>query len=78
MKKLKLTTLSLAAFLAASTAAQAQIACAGGLIVMGIYTSITEKRELTQKEANWCGFYREDVKKDAKKPKKMKAAKKTS
>ncbi len=49
-----------------TTVASAQL-CAVGLIAAAIYTSATEKRELTQKEAMTCGLIHETQAEKAKK-----------
>jgi hypothetical protein len=59
MKKPLAVVLALASLLATPAAASAQTLCAIPLIIVGAITSATEHRELTQKEAMWCGFYHE-------------------
>ncbi len=72
MKKVHVAMLAVAGLLLTPTVASAQF-CAVGLVAKAVITSITQKRELTEKEAMWCGLYTEDVKpakkkKMAKKP----------
>jgi hypothetical protein len=74
MKKLTTAGLVAVALLGTSTIASAQVVCAIPLIVAGIITSQTENRELTQKEAMWCGLYHEPQ--PVKKVKKVKKSKK--
>ena len=66
MKKIGIAGLVAAGLLLAPTVASAQL-CAVGLVAKALITSATQKRELTEKEAMWCGLYTEDVKPAAKK-----------
>jgi hypothetical protein len=59
MKKLTAAGLAVTGLLVTSTVASAQMICAPLLIVAGAITSAQEHRELTQKEAMWCGLYHE-------------------
>jgi hypothetical protein len=59
MKKWIAAALVAAGLVVAPGIASAQVLCAIPLLVMGAYTGATEHRELTQKEAMWCGFYHE-------------------
>jgi hypothetical protein len=71
MKKLTTAGLAAVALLGTSSIASAQMVCAPLLILSGAIVSAQETRELTLKEAMWCGLVR-----DAEGAKKMKAAKK--
>ena len=73
MKKLTTAGLVAVALLGTSTIASAQMFCAPLLILSGAIVSAQENRELTQREAMWCGLVR-----DAEGAKKMQAAKKKS
>jgi hypothetical protein len=59
MKKWTAAAVVAAGLIVAPGIATAQVLCAIPLLVMGAYTGATEHRELTQKEAMWCGFYHE-------------------
>jgi hypothetical protein len=81
MKKLTAAGLAVTGLLITSTAASAQVLCVLPLMVSAAIVSSQENRELTQKEAMWCGLYhdQEAAKKAAaakKKPAKKSAAKK--
>ncbi|MDI3468812.1 MAG: hypothetical protein OJF62_000875 [Pseudolabrys sp.] len=59
MRKITAVAIAVAGLVAAPGVASAQVLCAIPLLVMGAYTGATEHRELTQKEAMWCGLYHE-------------------
>lgn len=75
MKKLTAPALAVTGLLVMSTAASAQALCVLPLIVSAAIVSASENRELTQKEAMWCGLYHDD-KADKKPAAKRKAANK--
>ena len=75
MKRMLAAALVAAGVLAAPAAASAQV-CAIGVIVAGFYTGFAEHRELTEKEAMFCGVYHE--KQPAKTVKTVKAKPKKS
>jgi hypothetical protein len=77
MKKWTAAALVTAGLVVAPGVASAQVLCAIPLLVMGAYTGATEHRELTQKEAMWCGFYHEKQPAKAIKAKPRKTIKKT-
>ena len=60
MKKLTAAGLAVTGLLLASTAASAQAFCAIPLIISGAIVSAQENRELTSKEAMWCGLVRDE------------------
>jgi hypothetical protein len=60
MKKLTAAGLAVTGLLITSTAASAQFFCAPLLIVSGAIVGSQENRELTSKEAMWCGLVRDD------------------
>ena len=76
MKKLTVAGLAVTGLLVTSTIASAQVICAPLLIIAGAITSANENRELTQKEAMWCGLYHEEQ--APKKAGKKKVAKKSA
>jgi hypothetical protein len=59
MKKLTVAGLAVTGLLVTSTVASAQALCVLPIMVSAIITSANEHRELTQKEAMWCGLYHE-------------------
>jgi hypothetical protein len=75
MKKLTAAGLAVTGLLITSTVASAQVLCVLPLMVSAAIVSANENRELTQKEAMWCGLYHDDeaskkaVKKTGKKKK---------
>jgi hypothetical protein len=73
MKKLTVAGLALTGLLVTSTVASAQVLCVLPIMVSAAITSAQEHRELTQKEAMWCGLYHEPQapKKAVKKSKKQ-------
>jgi hypothetical protein len=76
MKKLTVAGLAVTGLLITSSVASAQV-CAIPLVIVGAITSVSEHRELTQKEAMFCGLYHETVPpKKAAKNKKKSAKKK--
>jgi hypothetical protein len=60
MKKLTVAGLAVTGLLITSSVASAQV-CAIPLVIVGAITSVSEHRELTQKEAMFCGLYHETV-----------------
>jgi hypothetical protein len=75
MKKLGIAGLAVAGLMVTSTVASAQL-CAIGLIIAAGITSATENRELTAKEAMFCGLTHETPAKETKKKKVAGRAKK--
>jgi hypothetical protein len=67
MKKLTTAGLAVTGLLVTSTVASAQALCVLPLFISAAIISAKENRELTQKEAMWCGLIRdpEGVKKMA-------------
>jgi hypothetical protein len=79
MKKLTAAGLAVTGLLVTSTAASAQALCVLPLMISAAIVGAQEHRELTQKEATWCGLVRdENAQKKAAAPKTVKktAAKK--
>lgn len=66
MRTLRAAGLAIAGLLIATTMASAQI-CVVGIMAAAIYTSATENRELTSKEAMTCGLIHETPPPKAKK-----------
>ena len=75
MKKLGIAGLAVAGLLVTTTVASAQL-CAIGLIIAAGITSANENRELTAKEAMFCGLVHETPAKETKKKKVARRAKK--
>jgi hypothetical protein len=77
MKKLTTAGLAVTGLLITSTVASAQVLCVIPLMVSAAIVSAQENRELTQKEAMWCGLYHDPdaAKKAVKKTGKKKKAK---
>jgi hypothetical protein len=71
MKKLGISLAALAGLLATSSAASAQVFCVPPLMISAAIVAATENRELTYREAFWCGLVRDQVP-----PKKVKVTKK--
>ena len=71
MKKLGISLAALAGLLATSSAASAQIFCVPPLMISAAIVAAQENRELTWREAFWCGLVRDQVP-----PKKVKVTKK--
>lgn len=67
MRKITAAGLAVAGLLITSTVASAQVLCVLPLFISAAIVSAKENRELTQKEAMWCGLVRdpEGVKKMA-------------
>lgn len=57
MKTITATGLAVTGLLVTSTVASAQVLCVLPLMVSAAIVSAQENRELTQKEAMWCGLY---------------------
>ena len=66
MKTLIAAALAAVGLAATAGAASAQI-CAVGIVAAGFYTGFVEHRELTEKEAMFCGIYHETAPPAAKK-----------
>jgi hypothetical protein len=75
MKKLTAAGLAVTGLLITSTVASAQALCVLPIMISAAITAANENRELTQKEAMWCGLYHDDeaAKKTVKKTAKKKA-----
>ncbi len=61
MKRFTTTALALAGLVATSSAASAQVLCVVPLMISAAIVSAQENRELTQREAMWCGLVRDQV-----------------
>jgi hypothetical protein len=59
MRKITTAGLAVTGLLIASTAASAQVLCVLPLFISAAIVSAKENRELTQKEAMWCGLVRD-------------------
>jgi hypothetical protein len=57
MKTITAAGLAVTGLLITSTVASAQVLCVLPLMVSAAIVSANENRELTQKEAMWCGLY---------------------
>ena len=77
MKKLGIAGLAITGLLVTSSVASAQVLCVLPLMFSAAVVSAQENRELTQREANWCGLVRdtEAGQKKAATPKKKKTRK---
>jgi hypothetical protein len=75
MTKFRSAALALAGLILTANAASAQVFCVIPLMVSVAIVSAQENRELTQREATWCGLVRDQVpaKKVAMKKKKVAA-----
>ena len=75
MTKFRTTGLALAALILTANAASAQVLCVIPLMISAAVVGAQENRELTQREATWCGLVRDQVpaKKVAVKKKKVAA-----
>ena len=73
MKTIRITGLAIAALLGLSSAASAQVFCAPLLMLSAAQVYATEHRELTNREAFWCGLVREQPAATKVKVKKKKA-----
>ncbi len=75
MTKFRTAALAVAALILTASAASAQVFCVIPLMVSAAVVSAQENRELTQREATWCGLVRDQVpaKKVAVKKKKVAA-----
>ena len=61
MKTIRTAALAVAALILTATAASAQVLCVIPLMVSAAMVSAQENRELTQREAMWCGLVRDQV-----------------
>jgi predicted cobalt transporter CbtA len=61
MKKLGISIAALAGLMAATGAASAQVFCVPPLMISAAIVAAQENRELTQREAMWCGLVRDQV-----------------
>jgi hypothetical protein len=78
MKKLTAAGLAVTGLLVTSTVASAQALCVLPLMISAAIVGAQENRELTQKEATWCGLVRdEDAQKKAAAAKTVKKTKVT-
>jgi hypothetical protein len=59
MKKLGIPTLAVLGLLITSNVASAQVVCAIPLMIVSAMTWQSEHRELTNREAMWCGLVHE-------------------
>ena len=76
MTKFRTAGLALAALILTANAASAQVLCVIPLMISAAVVGAQENRELTQREATWCGLVRDQVpaKKVVVKKKKKKVA----
>jgi len=75
MKTIRIAGLAVAGLLIGSSAASAQVFCAPLLMFSAAQVYATEHRELTNREAFWCGLVREQPAAKTVKVKKKKTAK---
>ena len=61
MTKIRTAVLALAGLILTANAASAQVLCVIPLMVSAAMVSAQENRELTQREAMWCGLVRDQV-----------------
>ena len=61
MTKFRTAALAVAALILTANAASAQVFCVIPLMVSAAIVSAQENRELTQREATWCGLVRDQV-----------------
>ena len=61
MTKFRTAALAFAALILTANAASAQVFCVIPLMVSAAIVSAQENRELTQREATWCGLVRDQV-----------------
>ena len=75
MTKFRTAGLALAGLILTANAASAQVLCVIPLMISAAVVGAQENRELTQREATWCGLVRDQVpaKKAAVKKKKVAA-----
>jgi hypothetical protein len=78
MKQIRTAMLAVAGLVLTANAASAQVFCVIPLMISAAMVSAQENRELTQREATWCGLVRDQVpaKKVVVKKKKVAAANK--
>ena len=61
MTKLRTAVLAVAGLILTANAASAQVFCVIPLMISAAVVSAQENRELTQREALWCGLVRDQV-----------------
>ena len=61
MKKIRAAVLAAAALILTANAASAQVLCVIPLMISAAVVGAQENRELTQREATWCGLVRDQV-----------------
>ena len=61
MTKFRTAALAFAALILTANAASAQVFCVIPLMISAAVVSAQENRELTQREATWCGLVRDQV-----------------
>jgi hypothetical protein len=61
MKTIRTVALAVAALVLTATAASAQVLCVIPLMISAAVVSAQENRELTQREAMWCGLVRDQA-----------------
>jgi hypothetical protein len=61
MSKFRTAVLAGAALMLTANAASAQVFCVIPLMISAAMVSAQENRELTQREATWCGLVRDQV-----------------
>ena len=61
MTKFRTAVLAVAGLIVTANAASAQVFCVIPLMVSAAIVSAQENRELTQREATWCGLVRDQV-----------------
>ena len=61
MTKIRTAVLALAGLILTANAASAQVLCVIPLMISAAVVGAQENRELTQREATWCGLVRDQV-----------------
>ena len=61
MTKFRTAVLAFAALILTANVASAQVFCVIPLMISAAMVSAQENRELTQREATWCGLVRDQV-----------------
>ena len=61
MTKFRTAALAVAGLIVTANAASAQVFCVIPLMISAAMVSAQENRELTQREATWCGLVRDQV-----------------
>lgn len=61
MKTIRSAVLAVGALILTANAASAQVFCVIPLMISAAVVSAQENRELTQREATWCGLVRDQV-----------------